>query len=254
MRTVFAALLLTTALATPVLAQAPAAGAQQPAAAPGAAQTGQPGAAQPPMGAQQGQVGAQQGQMRPQQAGAGNIQFITQNRPGLWRATEVRGLRVDNDAGDRIGSIDEILFDRQGQVEAVVIGVGGFLGIGQRDVAIPFNSLQWAMRGEQRTAGAVGTGVTGARQQTTGAAGPAGTGTAGTGAAGAGPQTGAPAATGTVGAGAQTGAGNARTGATGAAQTGGAQAGQMADAPERAILPGATQDMLRNAPEFRYAN
>jgi PRC-barrel domain len=33
--------------------------------------------------------------------------------------------------------------DRQGKIHGLVVGVGGFLGIGQKDVAIPFEQVQW---------------------------------------------------------------------------------------------------------------
>ncbi|MBX9760609.1 MAG: PRC-barrel domain-containing protein, partial [Beijerinckiaceae bacterium] len=39
------------------------------------------------------------------------------------------------------GDIDDILLDHQGKIIAVVVGVGGFLGIGEKNVAIPFDSL-----------------------------------------------------------------------------------------------------------------
>jgi hypothetical protein len=43
---------------------------------------------------------------------------------------------------ERIGSIDELIIDEDGQIVAVIVGVGGFLGMGQRDVAISWDSIQ----------------------------------------------------------------------------------------------------------------
>ncbi len=43
---------------------------------------------------------------------------------------------------EKIGDVSDILFDKQGKVDAVIIGVGGFLGIGQKDVALPLSSFQ----------------------------------------------------------------------------------------------------------------
>jgi sporulation protein YlmC with PRC-barrel domain len=43
---------------------------------------------------------------------------------------------------NKIGSIDDMLLDNDGRVTAVLIGVGGFLGMGEKDVAVAFNSLQ----------------------------------------------------------------------------------------------------------------
>ena len=45
-------------------------------------------------------------------------------------------------SGETIGDVNEVLFDNSGKVNAVVIGVGGFLGMGQREVAIAFSSLR----------------------------------------------------------------------------------------------------------------
>ena len=45
---------------------------------------------------------------------------------------------------EKIGDIKEILLDKSGMAQAAVIGVGGFLGIGEKNVAVPFNTLQWS--------------------------------------------------------------------------------------------------------------
>ena len=47
------------------------------------------------------------------------------------------------DPGDnKIGEIQDVLVDREGKVAALIIGVGGFLGIGEKDVAVPFNAVK----------------------------------------------------------------------------------------------------------------
>jgi sporulation protein YlmC with PRC-barrel domain len=43
---------------------------------------------------------------------------------------------------NKIGSVSDVLLDKSGQVSAVILGVGGFLGIGEKDVAVPFKALQ----------------------------------------------------------------------------------------------------------------
>jgi sporulation protein YlmC with PRC-barrel domain len=47
-----------------------------------------------------------------------------------------------NDA-ERIGEINDLVIGQDGQVAAVILGVGGFLGIGEKNVAIEYNQLQW---------------------------------------------------------------------------------------------------------------
>ena len=72
-------------------------------------------------------------------------QFFAQQSPDQWRAYKMIGLNVYNPNNEKIGDISEILMDKIGNAEVVVIGVGGFLGIGTKDVAVPFKSLQWKM-------------------------------------------------------------------------------------------------------------
>jgi hypothetical protein len=44
---------------------------------------------------------------------------------------------------NKIGEIMDVLVDKEGKIVAVMVGVGGFLGIGEKDVAIPFNAVQF---------------------------------------------------------------------------------------------------------------
>lgn len=59
-----------------------------------------------------------------------------------WRISKLMGIRVSNMAGEVIGDINDVLIDKDGKVAAAVIGVGGFLGLGERHAAVPFSSLQ----------------------------------------------------------------------------------------------------------------
>jgi hypothetical protein len=61
--------------------------------------------------------------------------------PSHWRASEAMGLAVYNRSGERIGEIDDMLIDGSGRVMAAVVGVGGFLGMGERKVAVTFRSF-----------------------------------------------------------------------------------------------------------------
>jgi sporulation protein YlmC with PRC-barrel domain len=62
---------------------------------------------------------------------------------GDWRTSKVVGLKIYNDNGNSIGSIDDLLTDKGGNIKAVVIGVGGFLGVGEHLVAVPFNKIKF---------------------------------------------------------------------------------------------------------------
>ncbi len=62
---------------------------------------------------------------------------------GDWRASKVVGLSVYNDKNESIGSINDLLTDKNGSIKAVVIGVGGFLGVGSHLVAVPFEKIKF---------------------------------------------------------------------------------------------------------------
>ncbi len=62
---------------------------------------------------------------------------------GNWRTSEVVGLSVYNDHNESIGSINDLLTDKSGNIKAAVISVGGFLGVGAHLVAIPFDKIKF---------------------------------------------------------------------------------------------------------------
>jgi hypothetical protein len=63
---------------------------------------------------------------------------------GLWQGSKVIGLNVYNDQNEKIGSIKDLMVDKSGNIASAVIGVGGFLGMGERDVAVKFADLKWS--------------------------------------------------------------------------------------------------------------
>jgi sporulation protein YlmC with PRC-barrel domain len=63
---------------------------------------------------------------------------------GDWRTSKVVGLKVYNDQNEDIGSINDLLTDKTGNIKAAVISVGGFLGMGSRLVAIPLDKIKFA--------------------------------------------------------------------------------------------------------------
>jgi sporulation protein YlmC with PRC-barrel domain len=161
-------------------------------------------------------------------------QVMTRMSPDLMRGSRFIGLDVYGADNQKIGDVDEVLVDRQGNVHGFVVGVGGFLGIGQKNVAIPFDQVQWMSFRELRasldadqsgyrtnTAGSAivqSTAADGTTQQVTNSS----TGDAGD-------------ATGTAGA------------------SGASVAGNDATTPARAIVK-MTEADLQNAPEFRYGS
>src|ERR1700692_1219360 len=62
---------------------------------------------------------------------------------GDWRASKVVGLSVYNDNNESLGSINDLLMDKSGNIKAVVLGVGGFLGVGEHLVAVPLDKIKF---------------------------------------------------------------------------------------------------------------
>jgi hypothetical protein len=62
---------------------------------------------------------------------------------GDWRTSKVVGLNVYNDNNESIGSINDLLTDKSGNIKAAVLGVGGFLGMGAHLVAVPFDKIKF---------------------------------------------------------------------------------------------------------------
>ncbi len=75
--------------------------------------------------------------------GTGSM-FVTASGT-LWPVDRLEDVEVFNDTNEKIGTIEDVLVDDQGRVGGVVVSVGGFLGMGERHVAVSFNSLRWQM-------------------------------------------------------------------------------------------------------------
>jgi len=155
---------------------------------------------------------------------AGPGQVMTQMPQDLMRGSRLMGIDVYGADNEKIGDIDEILVDRQGKIHGLVVGVGGFLGIGQKDVAIPFDQIQWMSNQEVQASANAGQGGYGTN--TAGGVTVPSTATGGTD---------QPATTGST-----------------AAAGGAAGVANNPDALARAMVKMTKAD-LQNAPEFRYA-
>jgi hypothetical protein len=191
-------------------------------------------------------VQAQTSQSTPLPPQTSTGEWITQLQPDQWQASKLEGLAVySSNNGDKIGDIISLIFDSNGKVQAVLIGVGGYLGIGERNIAVPFDQIRFesqprgtaarTVTGEARLAGTSPGGGT--------VASPAATGTAAVPAGSSGP------------AASNMAANNAS--APVAPET--PRMGQAAPAgsgspPDHAILMmSITKDELQAAPEFRYS-
>jgi sporulation protein YlmC with PRC-barrel domain len=92
------------------------------------------------------------------------------HREGEWRASKLVGVDVYNDANEKIGDINDVILDKSGKVENVVLGVGGFLGMGEHYVAVGYDKLKWSNEPPRSTTASSTTSTTSRPATTTGAA------------------------------------------------------------------------------------
>ena len=69
--------------------------------------------------------------------------YPAEQTAGEWRSTKLVGLNVYNASSEKIGDINDLILDADGKVASAVIGVGGFLGMGEKLVAVPFAELKF---------------------------------------------------------------------------------------------------------------
>ncbi|WP_398479910.1 PRC-barrel domain-containing protein [Tardiphaga sp.] len=134
---------------------------------------------------------------------------------GNWRTSKVVGLNVYNEANESLGSINDLLTDKEGNIKAVVIGVGGFLGVGERLIAVPYDKVKFMNEPVQTSAAASG-GSAGMAKSTSTSSGMT-TGAATSGGAAATPPK------------------------------------QNPWYPDHAVISGASKDQLKAMPEFKYS-
>jgi sporulation protein YlmC with PRC-barrel domain len=75
----------------------------------------------------------------------------TQEVKGAWHVKDFYQSNVYNMAGEKIGDVNDILMDESGRVTAVVLGVGGFLGIGEKEVSMKSDEIKRMIHSDGRT-------------------------------------------------------------------------------------------------------
>jgi sporulation protein YlmC with PRC-barrel domain len=71
--------------------------------------------------------------------------------PSAVDTAKLIGRNIVNANGDTVGEIDSVVIDQSGKVRYVIVGVGGFLGIGKKDVALAWDELTISENGEKVT-------------------------------------------------------------------------------------------------------
>jgi hypothetical protein len=82
----------------------------------------------------------------PAQNTADRAGFVQNQHATDWRGSKLIGAIVYGPDNASIGDVNDVLLDNSGKIRAVVIGVGGFLGVGEKNVAVPFDALAIARK------------------------------------------------------------------------------------------------------------
>ena len=77
----------------------------------------------------------------PAPAGEAN-RFMTNEAANQWLVRDRWNKAVYNAQGKSIGDLNDVLVGPDGRIQALVIGVGGFLGLGEKNVAIDYNYIE----------------------------------------------------------------------------------------------------------------
>lgn len=129
-------LMITTALTALMIGGAAAEGMapNSPAATPAPSATPAPAVTPAPA--------AKSTEMSTPAASTSSAKFINSQRQDQFLASKFKGTDVIGSDDKKIGDVSDILFDKGGKIEAYVVGVGGFLGIGAKDVALAPSAFQ----------------------------------------------------------------------------------------------------------------
>lgn len=78
---------------------------------------------------------------KPMASSADAGSYITQQSETQISANDYIGKSIYNANNESIGDVNDLLFEQNGGIVAAVVGVGGFLGIGEKDVALPIAKI-----------------------------------------------------------------------------------------------------------------
>jgi sporulation protein YlmC with PRC-barrel domain len=86
----------------------------------------------------------------PARAAQDSPEMMTMLPGEAMTVTDVYKQNVYDPQDNEIGDVNDVLLNKSGQVTAVIVGVGGFLGVGEKDVAVPFTALAFKEKDGKR--------------------------------------------------------------------------------------------------------
>jgi sporulation protein YlmC with PRC-barrel domain len=81
-------------------------------------------------------------QPAPATAPGGDNKFMTNEAPNQWLVGNLWNKNVYDASGKSIGDLKDVVVGPDGKIQALVIGVGGFLGLGEKNVAVDYGFVQ----------------------------------------------------------------------------------------------------------------
>jgi putative membrane protein len=77
-----------------------------------------------------------------------SFEYVIEQAPSDWTAQSLIGKSVENNSGETLGEVNNVIVNEKGKVVAITVGVGGFLGLGEKDVGVPFEALKFETAGD----------------------------------------------------------------------------------------------------------
>lgn len=72
----------------------------------------------------------------------GHVQVMSSLPGDAFTVTDYYKQNVYDTGDNKIGDVKDVLIDKSGQIKALIVGVGGFVGVGEKDVAVPFDAVK----------------------------------------------------------------------------------------------------------------
>jgi hypothetical protein len=85
--------------------------------------------------------GSQSSMPQPSATGAQRTGFVQNQNADEWRSSKLIGASIYGPDNSSIGEISDMIIGSDGKIKAAVVSVGGFLGVGSKSVAVPFDAL-----------------------------------------------------------------------------------------------------------------
>jgi hypothetical protein len=102
------------------------------------------------------QAGTPRADVKPEAKPADTAKFLSSQSTDQWVFSKFKGTDVIGPDNAHVGDVNDMLFDKNGKILGMIIGVGGFLGIGEKNVAIDMSAFEVVPASTGSTTGAGG--------------------------------------------------------------------------------------------------